>query len=50
MVFKHAPIAIALHELKNEDIILPLMFSRNFFWKVRKKKFKKKGGSWGKKK
>lgn len=42
MVFKHAPIAIALHELKNEGITLPLMFSRNFFWKVRKKKLKKK--------
>lgn len=42
---EHAPIAKALHELKNEeDIILPLMRLRNFFLKGRKKKFKK-GGS-----
>lgn len=42
--FEHAPTAKALHKLKNEDIIFPLMFLRNFFLKGRKKKFKK-GGS-----
>lgn len=41
MAFEHAPIATALHKLKNEEDIISPLFLRNFFQKGRKKKFKK---------